>query len=161
MKTIAGLVVAAMIALPLGAASASQTIVDKAQEAGNFKTLLKAAEAAGLVDTLKGSGPYTLFAPNDAAFAKIEPGVMANLMKPENKEELAGLLKHHLVPGKVLAVDIRNSKDMKVVKNARGGELKINGGATITIGDAKVISADIMASNGVIHVIDAVIDPEP
>jgi uncharacterized surface protein with fasciclin (FAS1) repeats len=162
MKTLSALALVSMLALPIGAASAtSKTLADAAKEAGMFTTLLKGAEAAGLIDKLKGDGPYTLFAPTDAAFAKLDPDIVEHLLKPENREELAALLKHHIVPGKVLAIDARNAKGPKILKNARGTELTVTGGPTgFAVGDVAIVASEITASNGVIHAIDTVIDPE-
>ncbi|MFM9937990.1 MAG: fasciclin domain-containing protein [Hyphomicrobiaceae bacterium] len=161
MRTIYALGLAAALAMPLASANAgTKDIVGTAEEAGTFTTLLKAATAAGLLDKLKGEGPYTIFAPTDAAFAEIDQGLMALLMMPENKDELAALLKHHIVPGKVLAVDVRNTKGWKQLTTARGATIGVAASeGDIKIGDAKVVKADIVASNGIVHVIDQVIDP--
>lgn len=132
-------------------------IVDTAAEAGTFKTLLTAAEAAGLVSTLKGDGPLTVFAPTDEAFAKLPAGTVENLLKPENKDQLAAVLTYHVVPGKVMASDVVGLDEAKSVQ---GDMIDISlAGDSVMVDQAKVIATDIQASNGVIHVIDSVILP--
>ena len=133
-------------------------VVDTAIAAGNFKTLVAAVQAAGLVDTLKGAGPFTVFAPTDEAFAKLPAGTVDDLLKPENKDKLVAILTYHVVPGKVMAADVAG-KDQKV-KTVQGGEIDVNGKDGVTVNGAKVIKADIVTDNGVIHVIDAVILPK-
>ncbi len=133
-------------------------VVDTAVSAGNFKTLVAAVQAAGLVDTLKGKGPFTVFAPTDEAFAKLPAGTVDELLKPENKDKLVAVLTYHVVPGKVMAADLAG-KEMKV-KTVQGSEVSINGMDGVTVDGAKVIQADIVTANGVIHVIDAVILPK-
>ena len=133
-------------------------VVDTAVSAGNFKTLVAAVQAAGLVDTLKGKGPFTVFAPTDEAFAKLPAGTVDDLLKPENKDKLVAVLTYHVVPGKVMAADLAG-KEMKV-KTVQGSEVSINGKDGVTVDGAKVIQADIVTDNGVIHVIDAVILPK-
>ena len=135
-----------------------QNIVDTAVAAGEFKTLAAALGAAGLVETLKGAGPFTVFAPTDAAFAKLPAGTVENLLKPENKAQLAAILTYHVVPGKVMAADVVNIKEAKTV-NGELLHVKVNG-SNVMINDATMTSADIAASNGVIHVIDSVILPQ-
>ena len=136
---------------------ASKDIVDTAIEAGSFSTLVAAIQAAGLVDTLKGSGPFTVFAPTDEAFAKLPEGTVDDLLKPENKEKLQQILTYHVVPGKVTAEDVVTLSSAKTVN---GKDFKISkSGDDLMIDNAKVIKTDIMASNGVIHVIDQVIMP--
>jgi uncharacterized surface protein with fasciclin (FAS1) repeats len=130
-------------------------IVDTAVAAGSFNTLVTAVKAAGLVGTLKGNGPYTVFAPNDAAFAKLPPGTAESLLK--NKAKLATILKYHVVPGRVKAADVAGKKLM--VKTAAGVPVNVDGTFGVKINDANVIQADIEASNGVIHVIDTVLLP--
>jgi len=141
-------------------AFASKDIVDTAVSAGSFKTLTAAVKAAGLVDTLKGEGPFTVFAPTDAAFEKLEkakPGTIASLLKPENKSKLVSILTYHVVSGKVMAADVVKLKKAKTVQ---GSDVKIKvKGSTVQINNAKVVKADVEASNGVIHVIDTVILP--
>ncbi|GHC49926.1 fasciclin domain-containing protein [Neogemmobacter tilapiae] len=132
-------------------------IVDTAVGAGNFTTLAAALEAAGLVETLKGEGPFTVFAPTDAAFAALPAGTVEDLLKPENKDKLTAILTYHVVPGKVMSTDL--SERLKAA-TVQGGEVTITleGGPKV---DGAVISApDIAASNGVIHVIDSVIMPK-
>ena len=136
----------------------TQNIVDTAVAAGQFKTLAAALGAAGLVETLKGAGPFTVFAPTDAAFAKLPAGTIENLLKPENKAQLAAILTYHVVPGKVMASDVVKIKEAKTV-NGKLLHVKVNG-SNVMINDATVTSADIAASNGVIHVIDSVILPQ-
>ncbi len=133
-------------------------IVDTAVAAGSFKTLTAALQAAGLVDTLKGKGPFTVFAPTDDAFAKLPAGTVDDLLKPENKDKLAAILTYHVVAGKVMSKSLAGKKtDAKTVN---GANLAIDAtGSTVMIKDAKVIKADIKASNGVIHVIDTVLLP--
>ena len=136
----------------------TQDIVDTAVAAGQFKTLAAALGAAGLVDTVKGAGPFTVFAPTDAAFAKLPAGTVENLLKPENKAQLSAILTYHVVPGMVMAGDVVKLKEAKTVN---GGMLKVKvDGADVMINDAKVTSTDIVASNGVIHVIDSVVLPK-
>ena len=132
-------------------------IVDTAVAAGSFKTLVAAVQAAGLVDTLKGAGPFTVFAPSDEAFAKLPAGTVEDLLKPENKDKLVAILTYHVVPGKVMAADVAGKETM--AKSVQGGEIKVNGTNGVMVNDAKVVQADIVADNGVIHVIDAVIMP--
>lgn len=132
-------------------------IVDTAVSA-NFKTLVAAVKAAGLVDTLKGPGPFTVFAPTDEAFAKLPPGTVENLLKPENREQLQKVLKYHVVAGKVMAKDAVKLKSANTVE---GGSLAVKAsGGTVMLNDAKVIKADVAADNGVIHVIDSVLLPK-
>ena len=130
-------------------------IVDTAVAAGSFNTLVTAVKAAGLVGTLKGKGPYTVFAPNDAAFAKLPPGTVESLLK--NKAKLATILKYHVVRGRVKAADIAGKK-LKV-KTAAGLTVNVDGTMGVRVNDANVIQPDIEASNGVIHVIDTVLLP--
>ena len=131
-----------------------KNIVDTAVAAGNFKTLAAALGAAGLVDTVSGAGPFTVFAPTDAAFAKLPAGTIENLLKPENKDQLTAILIYHVVPGKVMAADVVKLSEAKTV-NGKMLKVKLNGG-NVMIDDATVTSTDIAASNGVIHVIDSV-----
>ncbi|MCH2076750.1 MAG: fasciclin domain-containing protein [Rhodobacteraceae bacterium] len=137
-------------------AMAEKDIVDTAAEAGSFETLLAAATAAGLVDTLKGDGPFTVFAPTDDAFAALPEGTVETLLKPENQDQLVAILTYHVVPGKVMSTDL--SDDMTAA-TVQGGEITIDLDNGVMINEASVVSADIEASNGVIHVIDAVILP--
>ncbi|MEJ7614486.1 MAG: fasciclin domain-containing protein [Candidatus Fervidibacter sacchari] len=132
-----------------------------AVKAGQFKTLVKALEAAELVDALKGKGPFTVFAPTDDAFAKLPKGTLEELLKPENKEKLQSILLYHVVPGKYLSADVRKLKSgTKVETLLKGKKVTITlKRKDIFVDGAKVIKADVMASNGVIHVIDKVILP--
>lgn len=136
----------------------NKTIVDVAQEAGNFKTLLAAVQAAGLVETLQSEGPFTVFAPTDAAFAALPAGTVEDLLKPENKEKLVSILTYHVVPGKVMSTDVVNLTSAKTVQGSDIA-IKVESG-TVMIDAAKVVTPDIEASNGVIHVIDSVIMPK-
>ena len=135
----------------------SKDIVDTAVAAGSFKTLVAAVKAADLVDTLKGDGPFTVFAPTDDAFAKLPKETLADLLKPENKEKLKAILTYHVVSGKVLAKDVKAGK----VKTVNGKELTVSvADGKVKVDDAVVIKTDIETKNGVIHVIDAVIVPK-
>jgi uncharacterized surface protein with fasciclin (FAS1) repeats len=139
------------------AAEAPKDIVDTAVEAGSFKTLAAALTAAGLVDTLKGEGPFTVFAPTDEAFAKLPAGTLDDLLKPENKEKLSAILTYHVVPGAVMAKDVVNLSSAKTVN---GKELSITAkDGKVTVDNATVTKTDIECSNGVIHVIDSVMLP--
>ena len=132
-------------------------IVDTAVAAGKFTTLAAALKAAGLVDTLKGAGPFTVFAPTDEAFAKLPKGTVEDLLKPENKEKLTAILTYHVVAGKATAADVAK---MPTAKTVNGKELTLKAtDAGVTVNNAKVITADVQASNGVIHVIDTVLLP--
>jgi uncharacterized surface protein with fasciclin (FAS1) repeats len=133
-------------------------IVDTAVAAGSFNTLAKALTAAGLVETLKSKGPFTVFAPTDDAFAKLPAGTLEDLLKPENKEKLKGILTYHVVSGEVKAADVVK---LKTAKTVNGQDLKITvKDGTVMVDNAKVTKTDIMCSNGVIHVIDAVVLPK-
>ncbi len=147
---------AATTFLSAPAFAAEKDIVDTAVGAGNFTTLVAAVQAAGLVETLKGAGPFTVFAPTDAAFAALPAGTVEDLLKPENKDKLVSILTYHVVPGKVMSGDLTEGMKAKTVQ---GGEVTItlDGGAKVN--GAAVSTADIETSNGVIHVIDAVILP--
>jgi uncharacterized surface protein with fasciclin (FAS1) repeats len=152
-----GLMMAATAVLPARAADAD--IVDTAVAAGSFKTLVAAVEAAGLVETLKGEGPFTVFAPTDEAIAQHPAGTVDNLLKAENKDQLVAVLTYHVVPGKVTSTDIAG-KEMEA-KTVQGSMVDINAtGDAVMVDAAKVVTADIETTNGVIHVIDAVILPE-
>ena len=138
-------------------AAATKDIVTTAVEAGSFKTLAKALAAADLVDTLKGPGPFTVFAPTDEAFAKLPAGTLESLLKPENKAKLQRILTYHVVSGKVMAADVVKMQSAKAVS---GDTLAIAAnGARVTVDKAHVVKTDIAATNGVIHVIDAVLLP--
>lgn len=159
MKVRYAAVLAALMALPAGAALAnSKDIVDTAAGAGKFNTLVAAVKAAGLVDTLKGAGPYTVFAPTDEAFAKLPKGTVEDLLKPENKDKLAKILTYHVVSGKVMAADIKGKKE--AVKTVEGSNLAVDATSGVKINDANVVTADVAASNGVIHIIDTVVMPK-
>jgi len=152
--------VAAMVLMSISAFASHtrQDIVDTAVQAGSFNTLAKALKAADLVDTLKGPGPFTVFAPTDQAFAKLPPGTLEVLLKPENKEQLRSILTYHVVPGRVTAADVMKITSAKTVN---GQELRISVlRGVVGVNDAKVAKADIAASNGIIHVIDGVILPK-
>jgi uncharacterized surface protein with fasciclin (FAS1) repeats len=135
----------------------SKDIVDTAIGAGSFTTLVAAVQAAGLVDTLKGEGPFTVFAPTDEAFAALPEGTVATLLLPENKDQLIAILTYHVVSGKVMSGDLSNGMTAATVQ---GGDVKIMTESGVTVNGANVVTADIKASNGVIHVIDAVILPQ-
>lgn len=138
--------------------AAKKDIVDTAVAAGDFKTLVAAVKAADLAATLKGEGPFTVFAPTDEAFAKLPKEALADLLKPENKEKLASILTYHVVPGKVDAAAVSKMTSAKTV-NGKDVTVKAENG-TVMINDAKVIKADIPASNGIIHVVDTVLMPK-
>lgn len=148
----------AVTGLVASAQAYAADVVDTAVAAGNFKTLVAAVQAAGLVDTLKGKGPFTVFAPTDEAFAKLPAGTVDDLLKPENKDKLVAILTYHVVPGKVMAADVSGKELM--VKSVEGAEIDVNGKDGVMVDDAKVIKADIVTDNGVIHVIDTVIMPK-
>ena len=160
MKTARRIVMVALAAAVMIAAPAqgqTRDIVDTAVAAGQFKTLAAALKAAGLVETLKGAGPFTVFAPTDEAFAKLPKGTVEDLLKPENKAKLTAILTYHVVPGKVTAADITKVKDAKTVQ---GSSIKVKAaGGKVMVDNATVVNADIAASNGVIHVIDTVVMP--
>ncbi|MEY2715188.1 MAG: hypothetical protein RIT24_1531, partial [Planctomycetota bacterium] len=138
-------------------ATAKSTIVETAVAAGSFKTLVAAVQAAGLVDTLNGTGPFTVFAPTDEAFAKLPAGTLEMLLKPENKAKLAAILTYHVVPGAVKAADVVKLKNAGTV-NGQRVDIKVDG-AKVQVDGANVVTTDIACSNGVIHVIDTVILP--
>jgi uncharacterized surface protein with fasciclin (FAS1) repeats len=154
--------IGAVMFLSLGAVarpkSVSKDIVATAVAAGSFKTLAAALQAAGLVDTLKGQGPFTVFAPTDEAFAKLPAGTVEELLKPENKKKLAASLAYHVVAGKVSAAQVMKINSAKTA-NGESVAISVNGG-TVMVDNAKVIKADIVCSNGVIHVIDTVLMPK-
>ena len=150
--------VVALATSPAMLGAQSKDIVDTAVAAGTFNTLAKALQAAGLVDTLKGKGPFTVFAPTDAAFAKLPAGTLESLLKPENKQKLQRVLTYHVVPGKVMAADVVKLNQAKAVS---GDTIAVAAkGGSVTVDAARVTQADVPASNGVIHVIDAVILPK-
>jgi uncharacterized surface protein with fasciclin (FAS1) repeats len=133
-------------------------IVDTAVDAGSFTTLVAAVKAADLVDTLKGDGPFTVFAPTDDAFAKLPEGTLQDLLKPENKDKLQAILIYHVVADKVMAADVVEMDSAKTV-NGQNLTIKVEGD-TVMVDDAKVVKTDIECTNGVIHVIDAVVLPK-
>jgi uncharacterized surface protein with fasciclin (FAS1) repeats len=159
MSTAAALAMAAVVAVG-GSARASEPkdIVETAIGAGSFTTLATALQAADLVDALKGQGPFTVFAPTDEAFAKLPAGTVEELLKPENKAKLRAILTYHVVPGRVMASQVTG---MKSAKTLNGESLSIAvGNGAVTIDGARVVKADVVSSNGVIHVIDTVLLPQ-
>ena len=155
LRTLAVLPFALLVAaLPAAAGEAKTDIVDTAVAAGSFKTLATALQAAGLVDTLKGKGPFTVFAPTDAAFAKLPAGALDSLLK--DKAKLTAVLTYHVVSGKVMAGDVVKLKEAKTVQ---GQSLTVSTTGGVKVDGANVTKTDIEASNGVIHVIDAVVMP--
>lgn len=160
MPGLKNVVAAAAIGLALGAnaaVAAGKDIVDTAIEAGQFGTLAAALDAAGLVETLKGPGPFTVFAPTDEAFARLPAGTVESLLKPENKDKLVAVLTYHVVPGEVRAADVVKLDEAETV-NGKSIMIETAGGG-VMVNDATVTATDIGASNGVIHVIDRVILP--
>ncbi|MFN3349258.1 fasciclin domain-containing protein [Pseudorhodoplanes sp.] len=153
-------VIAVCAALTFGAGAASAAdIVDTAVKAGQFNTLATALKAAGLVDTLKGPGPFTVFAPTDEAFKKLPAGTVENLLKPENKAQLVGILTYHVVPGKVMSSALAGKTTE--AKTVQGQPVKVDATkGDVMVNNAKVVKADIATDNGVIHVIDTVILPK-
>ncbi|WP_206171085.1 fasciclin domain-containing protein [Phragmitibacter flavus] len=151
------LITLSVVALSFGGmAFAADDIVDTAKSAGVFKTLTAALDAADKTSMLKEEGPYTVFAPSDEAFAKLPAGTVEDLLKPENKEKLGKILAYHVLAGKVMAADVKTM----MAKTANGAELDIKvSDAGVMVNNAKVVQADVKASNGVIHVIDAVLLP--
>lgn len=147
-------IVALSLAVGVFGSAQAADIVDTAVAAGQFKTLVAAVQAAGLVETLKGPGPFTVFAPTDAAFAKLPAGTVEALLK--DKAKLAAILTYHVVPGKVMAKDVKAG----AVKTANGASLTISTANGVMVDGAKVVATDVMADNGVIHVIDTVVIPK-
>ena len=157
---VAAVAAVALVAGSTVRAQQPKDIVDTAVAAGSFKTLAAALQAAGLIETLKGKGPFTVFAPTDEAFAKLPAGTVADLLKPENKAKLTAILTYHVVPGSVMAAQVV-TMDGKEAKTVNGQSVKISvKGGTVMVDGAKVVTTDIKASNGVIHVIDSVILPK-
>ena len=148
-------IVAVGLTLPVQAASNKADIVDTAVAAGSFKTLVTAIQAAGLVETLKGEGPFTVFAPTDEAFAKLPAGTLDALLK--DKAKLQAVLTYHVVSGRVMAADVGKLSSAKTVQ---GQSLSINTAKGVKVGTANVVKTDVLASNGVIHVIDSVLIPQ-
>ena len=146
------------LSVSIGAASAtSKNIVETAVQSGKFNTLVAALKAAGLVNTLNGKGPFTVFAPSDTAFSKLPAGTVDGLLKPENKAKLVSILAYHVIPGKIMSGDIAGKKIS--VKTVQGSEISVDAMYGVKINDSNVVSADIAATNGVIHVIDKVLMP--
>lgn len=150
------LFVSAALAFGLAVSASAKTVVDIAVGSPDHTTLVAAVKAAGLVETLSGKGPFTIFAPTNAAFAKLPAGTVESLLKPENKAQLVAILTYHVVPAQVMAADVKtgpaptvNGKALNVTANAYG----------VTVNGAKVVATDLVGSNGVIHVIDTVILP--
>jgi uncharacterized surface protein with fasciclin (FAS1) repeats len=137
---------------------AKMDVVHTAIKAGSFETLVAAVKAAGLTETLMGEGPFTVFAPTDDAFAKLPDGTVQDLLKPENKDKLQAILTYHVVPGKVTAADVVKIDQAETV-NGKKAKITVKDGS-VMIDNATVVKTDIMASNGIIHVIDSVIIPE-
>ena len=158
MKLRLPVLLAGAFVLALTSAASAADILDTAAAAGQFQTLMAAVKAAGLVDTLKGPGPFTVFAPTDEAFAKLPAGTVESLLKPENKARLESILAYHVVPGKVMSQELVKLDSTKTVEGGSIAIRTINGG--VMVDKARVMQADIAASNGVIHVIDTVIMPE-
>ncbi len=156
-RTFLSLAAATMLATPALAGGHSKDIVDTAIDAGSFGTLVAAVKAAGLVETLKGEGPFTVFAPTDEAFAALPDGTVEDLLKPENKDQLTAILTYHVVPGKVMSGDL---SDGMMATTVEGSDLTISTDDGVMVNNATVTTADIEASNGVIHVIDSVLMPE-
>jgi len=157
-KFIPVIAICLLLAGSMMAGTPDKDIVDTAIAAGQFNTLAKALQAAGLVETLKGKGPFTVFAPTDEAFAKLPAGTVDALLKPENKAKLVAILTYHVVPGEVKASDVVK---LTSAKTLNGESLKITTmGGNVMVNDANVVKADILCSNGVIHVIDTVLLPD-
>jgi len=148
------ILIASVLAFGMTLTAQAKDIIDTAVAAGNFKILATALTAAGLIDTLKGKGPFTVFAPTDAAFAKIPKADLEALLK--DKAKLTAVLTYHVVPGKVMAADVKAGK----VKTVQGSELTISTTGGVMVDKAKVTATDIVADNGVIHVIDTVVIPK-
>ncbi|HTR66252.1 MAG TPA: fasciclin domain-containing protein [Terriglobales bacterium] len=157
MKLKLPILLAGVAALAMASTASAADIVDTAVS-GHFNTMVAAVKAAGLIDVLKGPGPFTVFAPTDEAFAKLPAGTLENLLKPENKEKLRSILTYHVVSGKVTAKDVMHLDSAKTVE---GESIKITAGASgVMVNNAHVTKTDIAASNGVIHVIDTVLLPQ-
>ncbi|MXQ08897.1 fasciclin domain-containing protein [Alphaproteobacteria bacterium GH1-50] len=156
-KALLGGAAAIMLSAPAFAGGHSKDIVATAQDAGSFSTLIAAVEAAGLVETLQGEGPFTVFAPTDEAFAALPEGTVENLLKPENIDQLTAILTYHVVPGKVMSGDLTDDMEAETVQ---GSSVTIDLDNGVMVEEASVVTADVEASNGVIHVIDRVILPE-
>ena len=164
MKNIRNLALTALVAtatllgvVHAGSNAAGKDIVAVASSAGSFNTLVAAVKAAGLVPTLQGTGPFTVFAPTDAAFAKLPKGTVEDLLKPENKDKLIAILTYHVVAGKVMAADVKTM--MAKTVNGQSLDVKVTDGV-VTVDNATVVKTDIAASNGVIHILDSVVLPK-
>ncbi len=157
MKKLTQIIAGSALALSISTAAYAKDIVETAVEAGNFTTLVAAVQAAGLVDTLKSEGPFTVFAPTDEAFAALPEGTVDDLLKPENKDRLTAILTYHVIPGKVMSGDLQ---DGMMAETVEGSEVTIDLDNGPMVNDAKVVTADIAADNGVIHVVDKVIMPK-
>lgn len=157
LRAVGSLLALSVVGLAAAPAAVAGDIVDTAVGAGSFNTLVTAVKAAGLVDALKGPGPLTVFAPTDEAFKKLPAGTLDDLLKPENKEKLKGILLYHVVSGKVMSTDLKGTMKPATLQ---GATLTVVAGASgVTVNGAKVVIADVAASNGVIHAIDAVVLP--
>ncbi|MDR9485377.1 MULTISPECIES: fasciclin domain-containing protein [Sediminimonas] len=156
-RTYLALTAATLMAGPALADGHSKDIVETAVDAGSFTTLVAALKAADLVETLKGDGPFTVFAPTDEAFAALPKGTVDALLEPENKDQLTAILTYHVVPGKVMSSDL---SDGMMAATVQGDEVTIGTMGGVSVDGANVVTADIKASNGVIHVIDGVIMPK-
>jgi uncharacterized surface protein with fasciclin (FAS1) repeats len=152
------ILLASALAMTVASSSAAAADIVDTAVAGNFKTLVAAVKAAGLVDTLKGPGPFTVFAPTDEAFAKLPPGTLESLLKPENKAKLQSILTYHVVAGSVLAKDVVKLDSAKTVEGQNIAIKTTNG--RVMVNGANVTKTDVMTSNGVIHVIDSVLLPK-
>ena len=157
-RTFMSLATVAALATPVFAEGHTKDIVDTAVDAGTFTTLVAAVQAAGLVDTLKGEGPFTVFAPTDEAFAALPEGTVENLLKPENKDMLAAILTYHVVAGKVTSDQVVTLSEAQTVAGLPVS-IEVRDG-NVYVAGSKVVTVDIMASNGVIHVIDTVMLPK-
>ena len=158
MKYYLPVLLAGALAMTVAPSTASAADIVETAVAGNFNTLVAAVKAAGLVDTLKGPGPFTVFAPTDEAFAKLPPGTLESLLKPENKAKLQSILTYHVVAGNVLAKDVVKIHSAQTVEGRSITIKTMDGG--VMVDGAHVTKTDIAASNGVIHVIDTVLLPE-
>ncbi|MGR3466264.1 MAG: fasciclin domain-containing protein [Shimia sp.] len=156
-KTLIALAASTALAAPAFAMSEEKNLIETAQDAGQFSTLLAAAEAAGLVETLTGEGPFTVFAPTDEAFAALPEGTVEDLLLPENQEQLVSILTYHVIPGEVMSSDL--SDDMTAA-TVNGQDIMIDLDNGVMVEEATVVTADIEASNGIIHVIDQVLMPD-
>ncbi len=156
-KVVSSLLLASALSISAMTANAAD-IVDTAAEAGEFNTLIAAIQAAGLEDTLRGEGPFTVFAPNDAAFAKLPDGTLENLLLPENREQLTDLLTYHVASGRISTTNISGA--IMSVVTLQGGLLLVRSTDGFIINESGIVAADIAADNGVIHVIDTVLLPQ-